>query len=68
MRQSEWIGLVQLVGWGSLTPNGMAHAHRNRRIEELKAKEAAKVNDLLATLGLKPGQKVTIQPRQPGQG
>jgi hypothetical protein len=34
-----------------------------RRIEELKAKEESKVRDLLATLGLKPGDKVTIQPR-----
>lgn len=39
--------------------------HARRRVAELEAKEKAKVNDLLATLGLKPGQRVTIPPRQP---
>lgn len=43
------------------------HVKTHRRLEEHKAKEAATMQNLLATLGLKPGDRVTIQKR-PAEG
>lgn len=48
------------------TPKCIHIPHHRRRIEELKAKEAATMQNLLATLGLKPGDRVTIPKRTEG--